>query len=295
MNKVAVVSGGSSGIGKAVSLELCKRGYTVYAVARRIQTIEEIKKEFPELHLFPYELDITSVDSIKKFKEFLTTELPKNSEGKPKLDVLYNNAGQSCTFPALDVTSEVMEKCFQVNVFGHINMTKELSEFVINGKGTILFTGSLAGVISFPFGSIYSATKAAIHAYARGLHLELQPFGVRVINVITGGVATNICDTRPLPEDSIYNFKEGREAFEYRQNMVKHNTPMSADVYAKQVIELIVDKQKDPVDVYRGSQAWLVRWIAFFVPYCILEWGLKRKFNLVKLFDSLQKKDKKLA
>lgn len=295
MNKVAVVSGGSSGIGKAVSLELCKRGYTVYAVARRIQTIEEIKKEFPELHLFPYELDITSVDSIKKFKEFLTTELPKNSEGKPKLDVLYNNAGQSCTFPALDVTSEVMEKCFQVNVFGHINMTKELSEFVINGRGTILFTGSLAGVISFPFGSIYSATKAAIHAYARGLHLELQPFGVRVINVITGGVATNICDTRPLPEDSIYNFKEGREAFEYRQNMVKHNTPMSADVYAKQVIELIVDKQKDPVDVYRGSQAWLVRWIAFFVPYCILEWGLKRKFKLVKLFDSLQKKDKKLA
>lgn len=295
MNKVAVVSGGSSGIGKAVSLELCKRGYTVYAVARRIQTIEEIKKEFPELHLFPYELDITSVDSIKKFKEFLTTELPKNSEGKPKLDVLYNNAGQSCTFPALDVTSEVMEKCFQVNVFGHINMTTELSEFVINGKGTILFTGSLAGVISFPFGSIYSATKAAIHAYARGLRLELQPFGVRVINVITGGVATNICDTRPLPEDSIYNFKEGREAFEYRQNMVKHNTPMSADVYAKQVIELIVDKQKDPVDVYRGSQAWLVRWIAFFVPYCILEWGLKRKFKLVKLFDSLQKKDKKLA
>lgn len=294
MSKVAIVSGGSSGIGKAVSLELCKKGYTVYAVARRKQAIEDTKKEFPELQLFAYELDITSIDSIKKFKEFLNRELPKNSDGKPKLDVLYNNAGQSCTFPALDVTSDVMEKCFQVNVFGHINMTTELSEFIINGKGTILFTGSLAGVISFPFGSIYSATKAAIHAYARGLHLELQPFGVRVINVITGGVATNISDSRPLPEGSIYNFKEGREAFEYRQNMVKHNTPMSADTYAKQIVDLIVDKKKDPVDVYRGSQAWLVSWIAFLIPYCILEWGLKRKFKLVKLFDSLKQKNKKL-
>lgn len=293
MSKVAIVSGGSSGIGKAVSIELCHKGYKVYAVARTLQGIDHIKKDYPGLEIIPYELDITSAEDIKKFKEFLMGDLPKNSEGKPKLDVLYNNAGQSCTFPALDVTPEVMEKCFQVNVFGHINMSRELSEFVINGKGTILFTGSLAGVISFPFGSIYSATKAAIHAYARGLHLELQPFGVRVINVITGGVATNISDNRPLPGGSIYDFKEGREAFEYRQNMVKYNVPMSAEEYAKQITDLIIDRSKDPVDVYRGSQAWLVGWIAFLVPYCVLEWGLRKKFKLVKVFQALKNKDRK--
>ncbi|CAL9730388.1 NADPH-dependent 1-acyldihydroxyacetone phosphate reductase [Monosporozyma unispora] len=294
MSKVAVVSGGSSGIGKAVSIELCQKGYKVYAVARTLKGIDHVTKDYPGLPIIPYELDITSVEAIQKFKEFLKEELPKNEQGKPVLDVLYNNAGQSCTFPALDVTPEAMEQCFRVNVFGHINVSRELSEFVINGKGTILFTGSLAGIISFPFGSIYSATKAAIHAYARGLHLELQPFGVRVINVITGGVATNISDDRPLPEGSIYDFKEGREAFDYRQNMVSHNVPMSATEYAKQMVTLIVDRKKDPVDVYRGSQAWMVGWIAFLVPYCILEWGLKRKFKLLKLFEALKKKDQKM-
>lgn len=294
MTKVAVISGASSGIGKALSVELCHQGYKVYAVARTVKAIEQITSDYPGLQVIPYALDITSVESIQEFKEFLKKELPKNEEGKPMLDVLYNNAGQSCTFPALDVTPEAMEQCFKVNVFGHINMSRELSEFVINGKGTILFTGSLAGIISFPFGSIYSATKAAIHAYARGLHLELQPFGVRVVNVITGGVATNISDDRPLPDGSIYDFKEGREAFGYRQNMVKHNTPMSATEYAKQMVTLIMDRKNDPVDVYRGSLAWIVGWIAFLVPYCILEWGLKRKFRLVKLFDALRRKDQKM-
>lgn len=294
MSKVAVITGGSSGIGKAVSIELCHKGYKVYAAARTLQGIEHIQEDYPGLQLIPYELDITSIESIKKFKDFLRKELPLNNEGKPKLDVLYNNAGQSCTFPALDVTPEVLEQCFQVNVFGHINMSRELSEFVINGKGTILFTGSLAGIISFPFGSVYSATKAAIHAYARGLHLELSPFGVRVINVITGGVATNISDTRPLPIGSIYDFKEGKEAFNYRQNMVKHNLPMSPTCYAKQMVEIIINKKKDPVDIYRGSQAWMVSWIAFLIPYWLLEWGLKRKFKLNRLFEALQRKDEKL-
>ncbi|CCF60230.1 hypothetical protein KAFR_0J01650 [Kazachstania africana CBS 2517] len=285
--KVAVVTGASSGIGYAITRQLAKHNYQVYACARRLEPIETLVDEFSTTLIKPYKLDVSSMEDIIKFKNFLSETL---REGK--LDVLYNNAGQSCTFPALDVTDAMVEQCFKVNVFGHINMCRELAQFLINAKGTIVFTGSTAGVISFPFGSIYSASKAAIHQYARGLHLELKPFGVRVINAVTGGVSTNIADTRPLPQDSIYNFEEGQEAFKARQLMAKNNRPMSADVYAEKLMNDILSS-RDPLDVYRGTMSSILSWVSLIVPYCVLEWGLVKKFKLEKVFAVLKKKDVK--
>lgn len=283
---IAVVTGASSGIGYAVSRELVSKGYKVYACARRTDPIEPLAQEFPQL-IIPLALDISQESEIVELKARLGRELPEQ-----KLDLLYNNAGQSCTFPALDVTNDAVEQCFKVNVFGHINMCRELSPFLINAKGTIVFTGSAAGIISFPFGSVYSATKAAIHSFARGLHLELKPFGVRVINAITGGVDTNIADTRPLSESSIYNFPAGREAFENRQLMAKKNHPMPAEEYARLLVDDILSK-KDPVDVYRGSMSTFLRYVAQFVPFWLLEFGLVKKFKLQKVFNALENKEKR--
>ncbi|CCE63617.1 hypothetical protein TPHA_0F01320 [Tetrapisispora phaffii CBS 4417] len=283
--QVALVTGASSGIGFNVSKQLAAKGYKVYACARRTEPIEPLSKEFPGL-IIPTKLDISKELEILELKKRLSEDLPEG-----KLDILYNNAGQSCTYPALDVSNIAMEQCFQVNVFGHINLCRELSQFLINSQGTIVFTGSLAGIISFPFGSIYSATKAAIHAYARGLHLELKPFNVRVINVVTGGVDTNIADTRPLPESSIYNFPAGLEAFQGRQKMAKNNHPISAEIYAKQVLDVVFSK-KDPVDLYRGTMSTFLRYVAQFVPYSILEYGLVAKFKLGKVFEVLKTKTK---
>ncbi|CCC68735.1 hypothetical protein NCAS_0B06510 [Naumovozyma castellii] len=290
--KTAIVTGASSGIGYEITKELARNGFIVYACARRLGPIDDLINDLaPELTtelakavIKPYQLDISKEDEVKQFRVFLEKELPNG-----KLDLLYNNAGQSCTFPALDVTNDVMEQCFKVNVFGHVNMCRELASYLIQARGTIVFTGSLAGITPFPFGSIYSATKAAIHEYARVLHLEMKPFGVRVINVVTGGVATNIADTRPLPDDSVYNFPEGRKAFEYRQSMAKNHHPMPADVYAKELIKDILS-DKDPVDVYRGKLATIMSYVMMLVPYSLLEWGLCKKFKLDKVFEALKSK-----
>lgn len=282
--KVAIVTGASSGIGYAITKQLAKNNYIVYACARRLEPIEPLVNEFSSDLIKPYKLDISNPKEIVDLREFLRKELVDQ-----KLDVLYNNAGQSCTFPALDVSNDAMEQCFKVNVYGHVNMCRELSSYLINAKGTIVFTGSIAGIVSFPFGSIYSATKASIHAYARGLHLEMKPLGVRVINAITGGVDTNIADTRPLPVDSIYNFSEGKEAFAGRQKMAKNHLPMSADIYAEKLMNDILSS-KDPVDVYRGTMATFLGFVAMLVPYCILEFGLIKKFHLSKVFQVLKDK-----
>ncbi|EJS43356.1 ayr1p [Saccharomyces arboricola H-6] len=284
--KIAVVTGASGGIGYEVTKELVKNGYVVYACARRLEPMEQLASQLGSDSVKPYKLDIAKPEEIVTFAGFLRTTLPDG-----KLDLLYNNAGQSCTFAALDATDAVVEQCFKVNVFGHINMCRELSKFLINAKGTIVFTGSLAGVVSFPFGSIYSASKAAIHQYARGLHLELKPFGVRVINVITGGVATDIADKRPLPENSIYDFPEGKEAFNSRKTMAKDNHPMPADAYARQLVQDILSS-RDPVDVYRGTFVNVMRFIVLFVPYWLLEKGLSKKFKLDKVNDALKLKQK---
>ncbi|EDO18268.1 hypothetical protein Kpol_1039p17 [Vanderwaltozyma polyspora DSM 70294] len=284
--RIALVTGASSGIGFAVTQKLASKGFKVYACARRTLEIEPLVRLYPN-KVIATKIDISNEEEILELRERLSEELPDQ-----KLDVLYNNAGQSCTFPALDVTDAAMKQCFDVNVFGHVNMCRELSKFLIRAKGTIVFTGSIAGIITFPFGSIYSASKAAIHQYARGLHLELKPFNVRVINAITGGVNTNIADTRPLPSGSIFNFEEGIEAFQNRQLMAKRNNPMSADEYAELLVKDILSS-KDPVDVYRGTFARFMSYVQYFVPYWLLEYALIKKFKLGKVFTALSSKSKR--
>lgn len=278
--KVAIVTGASSGIGYEISKELAKVNYKVYACARRLEPIESLAAEYK--NVVPHKLDISNHEDVAEFREFLKQELKGSG-----IDVLYNNAGQSCTMPALDVQNDAIEQCFKVNVFGHMNMCRELSSFVIQAKGTIVFTGSIAGLLPFPYSSIYSSTKAAIHAYARTLHLEMQPFGVRVINVITGGVKTNIADVRPLPDNSVYNFREGKDSFASRQTMAKDNKPISASDYAKQLVTDI-QSSKDPVDIYRGTFARIALLLFLFVPYRVLEWGLAKKFKLDRVHTFLK-------
>lgn len=282
--KIAVVTGASSGIGYAITNELAKNGYKVIACARRTGPMETLAKEYESGVVVPYQLDVTEESEILELKRYLASELPYR-----KLDLLYNNAGQSCTFPALDVTNEMIEQCFKVNVFSHANMCRELSQFVINAKGTIVFTGSIAGIGVFPFSSIYAASKAAIHQYARDLHLELKPLGVRVINAVTGGVSTDIADKRPLPATSMFNFKEGIEVFQNRQLMAKKNSPMTAEHYAEKLVQDILS-DKDPVDVYRGTFASTMSWIVLIVPYWILEFFVSKKFKLNKVYNILKQK-----
>lgn len=282
--KIAVVTGASQGIGFEITKELALHNYRIYACARRTGPIEKLAENFPEGTIIPQHLDISEINEIKKFKEKLGFELPSQ-----KLDLLYNNAGQSCTFPALDVTNEMVEQCFKVNVIGHVNMCSELAQFLINAKGTIAFTGSLAGCTAFPFGSIYAASKAAIHQYARILHLEVKPLGVRVINFITGGVETDIADKRSLPTNSYLNFKEGVEAFDSRREMSKRSHPQPVEDYAKDVVKDILSHE-DPIDLYRGTNARLMSLVFVIVPYWILEWGVAKKFKLAKAMKVLKER-----
>ena len=282
--KTALVTGASSGIGYAVVKELAHHGFTVYACARREEVLRDLAAQFPKGNVIPYALDITNITEIVQLKEYLATHLPQQC-----LDVLYNNAGQSCCLPAVDLTDEILTRLFRVNVIGHMDMTTQLAQLVINAKGTILFTGSLAGLTMFPFGASYAATKAAIHQYARVLHGEMKIFDVRVINAVTGGVDTEIADKGALPRTSLFHFKEGLVAFEERKRMVEKSQPMSADKYAHELVADILSS-RDPLDVYRGSWATVVSWLMLLAPYWLVEWILFKKFKLDSLHAAVRRR-----
>lgn len=232
-----------------------------------------------------FKMDVSDIDSVIKGKQFMMRE----TDGY--LDVLFNNAGQSCTFPAIDVTDEQFRQCFEVNVFGPIRLTRELAPLLINAKGTVGFTGSVSGLIPFPFSSIYSSTKSVFHQFAAVLRLELKPFDVKVINIVTGGVKTAIQDIRPLPESSIYNVPGIHESLEERRAMAVKNKPMEPDVYAKKVVNDFEHATCDGrLNIYRGHMSTFLGYLLCWCPRFIVERALIRKFRFVGIFNFLKEK-----
>lgn len=280
MTKTALITGASSGIGYAAAIEFHKNGYKVFAGARRLEPMAALK----ELGIITFQLDISSLELIKAAKVFLV------SNGVTKLDVLYNNAGQSCTFPAIDVTDEAMRKCFDVNFFGAINVTREFSDLVINAKGAFGFTGSISAYLPFPWSSVYNASKAALHLYTASLKLEMKPFDVRVVTFATGGVRTSIEDTRPLAEGSSYNVPEMKGtdgAFALRQLMARRNNPMAPEEYARITFR---DLESGNGKYFRGAQSSFLYWISHIVPIGLIEFIFIKKFKLASVFDAVKKK-----
>jgi 1-acylglycerone phosphate reductase len=145
-------------------------------------------------------------------------------------------------------------------------MCQTFAPLLIQAKGTIVQIGSLAGVMPYVFGSVYCATKAALHGYTDTLRLELAPFDVRVVNVITGGVKSNIARTeRALRKDSIYL----PVAEDYEKRLThSQSLGMPTDDYARTVVAQLTGSRKKTI--WAGAKAWLVWWLTGYMPKFVL-------------------------
>jgi 1-acylglycerone phosphate reductase len=280
--KVALVTGGSSGIGYATAIELAKRGYKVYAAARRLEPMNELKRH----GIIPVKLDVVDLEDIKHIKELIERE----NDGY--LDLLFNNAGQVCNSMAIDVPDEWMKQCFEVNVYGPIRVTRELAPLFIKAKGTVAFTGSVAGIIPFIRASMYSASKAAISSYCEILEIELKPLGVKVVHFYTGAVQTAIADNRTPPQDSYYNVPEMVQSEEERKDAF---SKMPVEVYAKKTIDDIESQTLggNP-HRYRGKSASFAWILSAVLPWSLIEYVMIRNLKLDAAFKAVEKKYKSL-
>ena len=177
-NKVALITGASSGMGKDFSLRLLDEGYIVYGVARRIERMSDI--EGAGGHII--KLDITDDSSIVATVDQIIKE-------QGRIDVLINNAGYGSYGAIEDVPIEEAKRQFEVNIFGLARLTQlVLPHMRKNNFGKIINISSIGGKIYSPIGGWYHATKHALEGLSDCLRFETKQFGIDVIIIEPGGV-----------------------------------------------------------------------------------------------------------
>jgi len=194
MNKVVLITGGSSGIGKAIGEYLFHKGYTVYGTSRNPEKV--VNSIFPLIAL-----DVRNKESIKHAVE-------KVISISKRIDVLINNAGVGITGPIEETPTDEMRNNFETNFFGPIEVMKSvLPQMREQNSGLIINITSIAGYMGLPYRGIYSASKGALELVTEAISIEVKPFGVNVVNIAPGEFATDIASHRyhaPIVEGSVY-------------------------------------------------------------------------------------------
>ena len=194
-NKVVLITGGSSGIGKSIGTFLKSKGFKVYGTTRN-------PDNYPGFDTFELlQLDVKNPDSIQTAVAHIIAK-----EGR--LDVLVNNAGVGITGPIEETPHEEILNVFDINVHGPVHVMKAvLPQMRKQGGGTIVNITSIAGYMGLPFRGFYSATKGALGLITEALRMETKDFGITITNLAPGDFATNIAAGRyhaPVVEGSAY-------------------------------------------------------------------------------------------
>ena len=181
MNKTVLITGASQGIGKLTSLKFREQGFNVIAVSRSISKSQELKSKGIDL----YDMDISNNESIELAFDKIFSKYPR-------IDILINNAGFSQNGFIEELPLEQLRYQFEVNVFGLIKVTQMVLPSMRKArKGKIINIGSVGGDFTSPGASAYHASKYAIESFTDGMRQEFKVFGIDVILIKPGGVATD--------------------------------------------------------------------------------------------------------
>lgn len=232
-NKTALVTGASSGIGKATAIALRDAGFFVYATAPDVSGLNDLSGDGFEL----LTLDVTNADQAK---EAVKTAESRNGS----IQVLVNNAGYGQYGPVEEIPIDAIKTDFEVNLFGLVRMCQLALPAMRNaGAGRIINISSVAGEMSQPGAGVYHATKHAVEAIDEALRVEVETFGVKVIGVLPGPVNTNFADVAisTIPDtgaDSPYfTFKENLKKTTKQMLSPEKSTTLEPEDVAKKVVE----------------------------------------------------------
>lgn len=224
-NKIALITGATSGIGKASALTLAKMGYDIIATGRRADRLEELQQEMPQgVRFLPLVFDVRDRE---KVAEILGSLAPEWSA----IDVLVNNAGNAHGMEPIQTGSlDDWDAMIDINVKGLLYVSKAIIPGMTERKlGIIINIGSIAGKEVYPNGNVYCGSKHAVDAITKGMRIDLNPFGIKVIGIHPGMVET---------EFSLVRFK-GDEA--RADSVYKGFEPLLAQDIAD-IVEFVVNR-----------------------------------------------------
>lgn len=235
-----LVTGASSGIGKATSIFLAKSGVKVYAGVRKESDKQQLHKEgLSNLH--PIILDVCKQESIDDSLKLIAIET------KGEVVNLVNNAGLSLNGPLELLPLHDIKKLIDVNVTGLLSVTRTFLPLIRKSKGRIINISSGHGLMAIPDKSVYAASKFAVQAITDSLRLEMRPFGVSVSSVIVGKVNTSvlgkILDDRQkmIDQTDAESYKLYSNLIEYFDREVKDIPGIEALEVAKVISRAILE------------------------------------------------------
>jgi len=182
--KIILITGASSGIGKATALQLINEGHTVYGAARRVEKMQELVGAGGHA----IAMDITNEEQVKAGVQQIYDE-------QSRIDVLVNNAGYGLYGAVEDIPLDDARRQFEVNMFGLASITQKVLPHMRQQKsGKIINMSSMGGKMYTPLGAWYHATKHALEGWSDALRLELKAFNIDVVIIEPGVIATEFGD-----------------------------------------------------------------------------------------------------
>ena len=270
---VALITGCSSGIGRALAEAMRDAGYQVWACARKPADLASLQAA----GLRALALDVNDAQAIGR-------ALAELHQEAGRLDVLVNNAGYGAMGPLLDAGAAGMRQQFETNVFSLVELTRACFTLLRASQGLVVNIGSVSGVLVTPFAGAYCASKAAVTALSDALRMELAPFAIDVMEVQPGAIASRFGNTASqqasevLREDSPW--WPLREAVQARANASQQDaTPTEA--FARQLLAAIQRKNR-PLRVRIGKGSRALPLLAALLPKRLLMRVLQRRFALDK-------------
>lgn len=247
MSKTVLITGASSGLGKATSEYLSIRGYNVYGTSR-------YPSKYPTPKSYSLiKLNINDPSSINKAVNYILKK-------EKIIDVLINNAGVGITGPGEETSIEEMKKNFDTNFFGQIRLMQSLLPSMRkNKKGLIINISSIAGYMGLPFRGCYSASKGALNLFTESIRMEVKNFGIDILTMAPGDFSTNIISRRyhsPVLDGPYKNLY--KKSLKEMNSHVEHgNNPIEV---AKFIYKLINTKHRK---VHYKIGAWLQKFSIF--------------------------------
>ena len=268
---LVLITGCSSGIGRALADAYQHAGYEVWATARKTADVAQLKAD----GFVAVQLDVNDSLDVDR----LSKRIKQHGQG---LDVLINNAGYGAMGPVLDGGVEALQLQFETNVFSIVGMTQSLLEPLRSNRGLVVNIGSVSGVLVTPFAGAYCASKAAVHALSEAMRMELAPLGVRVMEVQPGAIDTHFaknasaCAEELIAEDSPW--WPMREGIRARATASQDNpTPVAA---LAQVVFKASRKPRPPALLRYGNGSRALPLLAALMPRWLLQNILMKRFGL---------------
>lgn len=273
--RIALVTGCSSGIGRALTHALVQAGYTVYAGARQPDTLADLVGD----QVVPLRLDVNNADDIR-------AALAHIEHDAGRLDLLVNNAGYGAMGPLVEMPLTEVQAQFATNLFAPLALIQAAFPLMRQqGSGVIVNIGSVSGILPTPFSGAYCASKAALHTLSDVLRMELTPFGIDVVTVQPGAIASEFGHTATQRlADTLQGDQSayGAIADDIRKRAgASQEHPTSAEDFAAQLIKDLAQRGHTVLRIGNGST--LMPLIRNVLPQRWQDRILGRKFGLHRL------------